>query len=161
MTTPTTAEGALSALFAALGASLPAGAKLLRNGILPERVPPQGVAILRDGDPGEPEVLLSPPRYIYEHRAEIDIAVEAASAAERDAAFDALKRAIGARYRRPHAWWALRPALVGESTNLGQPPIEGAEGLKAATIASLVLNTRDDRPAAWTACSCSLPQPRR
>ena len=96
MPTPTTAESALLALFSALGASLPAGAKLLRNAILPERVPAQGVAILRDGDPGEPEVLLSPPRYIYEHRAEIDIAVEAASAAERDATFDALKRAIGA-----------------------------------------------------------------
>ena len=134
MTTPTTAESALSALHFALGATLPAGAKLLRNGILPERVPPQGVAILRDGDPGEPEALLSPPRYIYEHRAEIDIAVEAASAAERDADFDALKRAIGAAIAADRTLGGRCDYVVGEAPVAVGLPIEGAEGLKAATI---------------------------
>lgn len=134
MTTPTAAESALSALFSALGATLPPGAKLLRNAILPERVPPQGVAILRDGDPGEPEVLLSPPRYIYEHRAEIDIAVEAASAAERDAAFDALKRAIGAALAADRTLGGRCDYVVGEAPVAVGLPIEGAEGLKVATI---------------------------
>ena len=134
MTTPTTAESALSALFSALGATLPAGAKLLRNAILPERIPAGGVAILRDGDPGEPAVLLSPPRYIYEHRAEIDIAVEAASAAERDAAFDALKRAIGAALAADRTLGGRCDYVVGEAPVAVGLPIEGAEGLKAATI---------------------------
>ena len=134
MTTPTTAESALSALFSALGATLPLGTKLLRNAILPERVPAGGVAILRDGDPGEPEVLLSPPRYIYEHRAEIDIAVEAASAAERDAAFDALKRAIGAALAADRTLGGRCDYVLGKAPVAAGLPIEGAEGLKAATI---------------------------
>ena len=134
MPTPTTAESVLSALFAALGATLPPGAKLLRNATLPERVPPQGLAILHDGDPGEPEVLLSPPRYIYEHRAEIDIAVEAASAAERDAAFDTLKRAIGEAHPADRTLGGRCDYVLGEAPVSVGLPIEGAEGLKAATI---------------------------
>jgi hypothetical protein len=134
MSTPTTAESALSALFSALGATLPAGAKLLRNVILPERVPPKGVAILRDGDPGEPEVLLSPPRYTYDHRAEIDIAVEAANAADRDAAFDALKRAIGEALVADRTLGGRCDYVIGEAPAPVGRPIEGAEGLKAATI---------------------------
>lgn len=134
MPAPSTAESVLSALLSALGTTLPAGAKLLRNAILPERVPPQGMAILRDGDPGEPEVLLSPPRYFYEHRAEIDIAVEAANPAERDTAFDALKRAIGAALAVDRTLGGRCDYVVGEAPVSVGLPIEGAEGLKAATI---------------------------
>jgi hypothetical protein len=132
--TPTTSEDALTALLAALGTTLPANAKLLRNVILPERIPPQGVAILRDGDPGEPEVLLSPPRYIYEHRAEIDIAVEAANAADRDGAFDALKRAIGEALAADRTLGGRCDYVIGEAVAPVGLPIDGAEGLKAATI---------------------------
>ncbi|MCL5779187.1 acyl-CoA transferase [Limibaculum sp. FT325] len=130
----TTAESALSALFAALSATLPPGAKLLRNAILPERIPPEGVAILRDGDPGEPEILLSPLRFLYEHRAEIDIAVEAANAAYRDAAFDALKRAIGAALAADRTLGGRCDYVLGEAPAPVGLPIEGAEGLKAATL---------------------------
>ena len=49
--------------------------------------------ILRDGEPGEPEVTLSPLRYHYQHRAEIE-AVEQGAA--RDAVFDTLTASIGA-----------------------------------------------------------------
>ena len=73
-----------------------AGPKVLRNEVLPERVSAAGVLILRDGDPGEPDVLLSPPEYVYEHRAELEVAMSGGTAAERDAAFDALLQAIGA-----------------------------------------------------------------
>ena len=134
MTIPTTAESALSALFAALGTTLPAGAKLLRNVILPERIPPKGIAILRDGDPGEPEPLLSPPRFIYEHRAEIDIAVEAANAADRDAAFDALKHAVGEALVADRTLGGRCDYVIGEAPAALGVPVEGAEGLKVATI---------------------------
>ncbi len=55
--------------------------------VLPERVPADGLLILRDGEPGEPEMTLSPLRYHYQHRAEIEAVVQGA---DRDAAFDAL-----------------------------------------------------------------------
>lgn len=61
MMMPSKSETVLQALEAALTGSLPAGAKLLRNAYLPERIPSAGLVILRDGDPGEPEPLMSPP----------------------------------------------------------------------------------------------------
>ena len=69
---PTPRETILAALHARLSA-LPATA--LRGEVLPERVPAAGLLILRDGEPGEPEVTLSPLRYHYQHRAEIEIDV--------------------------------------------------------------------------------------
>lgn len=76
------------ALCAALGSrlsALPASAQ--RGDVLPERMSAAGLLILRDGEPGEPEVTLSPLRYQYQHRAEIE-AVE--QGATRDAVFDTL-----------------------------------------------------------------------
>jgi len=61
--------------------------------ILPERAPAVGLLILRDGEPGEPEVTLSPLRYHYQHRAEIEAVVHGAS---RDTAFDTLCASVGA-----------------------------------------------------------------
>ena len=87
-------EQVLAALFGALATTLPPGAQLLRNAVLPERIPAAGLMVLRDGDPGEPEVLLSPPRYYYEHRAELDLLVDRPTPAARDAAFDTACRAI-------------------------------------------------------------------
>lgn len=43
-------------------------ATTLRGEILPERVPAAGLLILRDGEPGEPEVTLSPLAYHYLHQ---------------------------------------------------------------------------------------------
>ena len=36
---------------------------VLRGDVLPERIPPYGLMILRDGNPGEPGVTLSPLAY--------------------------------------------------------------------------------------------------
>ncbi|MEF2074794.1 hypothetical protein [Consotaella aegiceratis] len=66
-------ETILAALYARLSA-LPATA--LRGEVLPERVPAEGLLILRDGEPGEPEVTLSPLAYHYQHRAEIEAVVQ-------------------------------------------------------------------------------------
>ena len=66
---PTLRETILTALHARLSA-LPATA--LRGDVLPERLPPDGLVILRDGEPGEPQVTLSPLTYHYQHRAEIE-----------------------------------------------------------------------------------------
>lgn len=38
-------------------------APVLRGDVLPERIPAIGLIILRDGKPGEPEVMLSPLTY--------------------------------------------------------------------------------------------------
>lgn len=61
--------------------------------MLPERIPIAGLIILRDGQPGEPEVTLSPLRYHYQHRAELEVVVQAAPG--RASALDILIAAIG------------------------------------------------------------------
>ena len=82
-------ESVLAALHAALQTQ---PAPVLRGEVLPERVPAAGLLILRDGDPGEPAVTLSPLRYHYQHRAEIEAVVQGA---DRDVAFDTLCARIG------------------------------------------------------------------
>ena len=55
-------EQAIGALFAVLG-QLSLGANVKRNAAWPERVSDHAMAILRDGEMGEPEVSLSPLTY--------------------------------------------------------------------------------------------------
>lgn len=70
---PTPREAILTALHARLE-TLPVIA--LRGAVLPERMPAEGLLILRDGEPGEPKVTLSPLRYHYRHCAEIETVVQ-------------------------------------------------------------------------------------
>jgi hypothetical protein len=126
-------EAVLQRLFEVLAGI--AGPKVLRNEILPERVPAAGVIILRDGDPGEPEVHLSPPAWLYEHRAELDVAVEGGTAAARDAAFDALVSAIGAAIVAERTLGGLCDWVEAEAPEPADIVVEGAPGLKGAIIA--------------------------
>ncbi len=85
-------ESILAALHARLS-TLPATA--LRGEVLPERVPAEGFLILRDGEPGDPEAMLSPPACHYQHRAEIEAVVQGG---DRDAAFDTRTASVGAAF---------------------------------------------------------------
>ena len=135
---PTTRETILAALHARLSV-LPATA--LRGEVLPERVPAEGLMILRDGEPGEPEVTLSPLAYHYWHRAEIEAVVQGAN---RDAAFDDLCASIGALIAADRTLGGLCDWIEAEAPEPIDLPVEGASGLKAAVL-PLVLNyvTRD------------------
>jgi hypothetical protein len=125
---PSTRETVLSALHALLG-TLPATA--LRGEVLPERVPPAGLVILRDGDPGEPEVTMSPLRYHYRHRAEIEAVVQGMA---RDAAFDTLCASVGAALAADRTLGGLCDWVEAEAPRPVDLPVEGAAGLKAAVI---------------------------
>ena len=101
---PTTREAILSALHALLRRH---PAPVLRGEILRERVPAAGLLILRDGDPGEPAVMLSPLRCHYRHCAEVEAIVQAGTGR------DASLRLAGCRLRqrsrgRPHAPGPMR-----------------------------------------------------
>ena len=125
---PTLRENILNALHARLLA-LPAIA--LRGEVLPERVPSGGLIILRDGEPGEPEVTLSPLRYHYQHRAEIEAVVQASA---RDAAFDALSSSIGTVIAADRTLGGRCDWVEAEAPRPVDLPIEGAASLKAAVI---------------------------
>lgn len=126
------AERVLSALVAVLGHALPANVVLVRNEALPARIPDAGWVCLRDGDPGQPEVLLSPLTWLYEHRAEIDIIVDP-SDGQRDAAFDWLKRAVGTAIAADRTLGGLCDYVAAEAPAAVDLVLEG-HALKAATI---------------------------
>lgn len=135
---PTLRETILTALHARLSA-LPAIA--LRGDVLPERVPPEGLLILRDGEPGEPEVTLSPPAYHYQYRAEIEAIVQCA---DRDAAFDALCASIGTAIAADRTLGGICDWVEAEAPRPVDLPVEGAASLKAAVIPVILYYTTAD-----------------
>jgi hypothetical protein len=130
---PTARETILSALHARLQSQ---PAPVLRGEVLPERLPPTGLLILRDGDPGEPAVTLSPLRYHYQHHAEIEAVVQGNN---RDAAFDTLTASIGAALAADRTLGGLCDWVEAEAPRPVDLPVEGAASLKAAVI-SVVLH---------------------
>jgi len=82
-------ENAIGALFAVLG-QLSLGTTVKRNAALPERVSDQAMAILRDGEMGEPEVSLSPLTYHWQHQVAIELFVADSDASARDTRMDGL-----------------------------------------------------------------------
>jgi len=129
---PTPRETILQALLAALQ-TVPA-ATVLRGAILPERIPAGGLLILRDGDPGTPDVTLSPLQYHYEHRAEIEVIVQGKTPAARDAAFDILLAELASTTTADRTLGGLCDWVEAEAPQPVDLPVEGAEALKAAIV---------------------------
>lgn len=88
-------EQVVGAIKALVATALPA-AEVKRNLDKPERIPPGGLVIVRDGDPGEPDVLLSPLTYVYAHRVPIEVAAFASGSLTREEVVDQMLSAIGA-----------------------------------------------------------------
>jgi hypothetical protein len=131
---PTTRETILTAL-ADLLSTIP-HVPVLRGEVLPERVPPAGLMILRDGNPGEPGVTLSPLMYHYQHRAELEVIVQ--STAQRDSLFDALTAQIGAVIAADRSLGGLCDWVEPEAPEPVDLPVEGGASLKAAIVPVLL-----------------------
>jgi len=126
---PSTRETILSALHALLQSQ---PAPVLRGEVLPERVPAVGLLILRDGDPGEPAVTLSPLRYHYQHRAEVEAVVQTGSG--RDAAFDTLTSGLGTALAADRTLGGHCDWVEAEAPRPVDLVVDGAATLKAAVI---------------------------
>ena len=126
---PTARETILAALYARLQ---PLAALTLRDEVLPERISAAGLIILRDGQPGEPEVTLSPLRYHYQHRAELEVVVQAGTG--RASAFDTLIAAVGMALEADRSLGGLCDWVEPEAPASVDLPVEGAAALKAAVI---------------------------
>lgn len=127
-------EQILTALQTALETAAPVGATVWRNRAVPARIPATGLIILNDGIPGEPEMLLSPLVWQWEHVAEIDVVVKA-NDATRDATFDTLVQAVQTALAADRQLGGLCLWIEG----VAPAPIDlaeaGADTIKAATIA--------------------------
>jgi hypothetical protein len=127
---PTTRETILTAL-ADLLRTIP-HVPVLRGEVLPERVAPGGLVILRDGNPGEPGVTLSPLTYHFQHRAELEVIVQ--STAERDDLFDTLTAQIGAVIAADRTLGGLCDWVEPEAPEPIDLSVEGGSSLKAAVL---------------------------
>lgn len=136
---PTTRETILTALHARLQ---PLAATVLRDEVMPERIPPAGLIILRDGQPGQPEVTLSPLRYHFQHRAELEAIVQSAN--DRATAFDTLIAAIGTALVADRTLGGLCDWAEAEAPASVDLPVEGAVSLKAAVVTVVLHYTTAD-----------------
>lgn len=132
-------EAILSALHAGLQA-LPA--QVLRNEVLPERIPAGGLLILRDGQPGEPEVTLSPLRYHWQHRAEVEVFLRGTSGL--DAAFDALLETVGMAIASDRTLGGLCDWVEADAPEPIDLAVEGATGIKAVILVLTLHYTSSD-----------------
>ena len=128
----TTRETVLQALFERLQTI--SGAKVLRNEVLPEKVPVGGLLILRDGDPGEPETLLSPLSYYWQHIASLEVLVQAGEAIERDQIMDGLLQNIAAVLTTDQTLGGLCDRVTPHAADTSSVAIEGAANVKAAIV---------------------------
>ena len=136
---PTPRETILQALLAVMQ-TVP-GATVLRGAILPERILPGGLLILRDGDPGTPEVTLSPLQYHYEHRAEVEVIVQGKTPDTRDDAFDALLAELAIAVTSDRTLGGICDWVEAEAPQPVDLPVEGAEALKAAIVPVILTYT--------------------
>lgn len=109
------------------------GATVKREAPLPETVPAGGLIILRDGDPGDPEVLLSPVTYLWEHQIEIEVILQRGQDDD-CVALDALLMAVGAALAADRSLGGLAEWLDWGAPKTSGLAIDGAASLRGATV---------------------------
>ena len=126
-------ENAIGALFSVLG-QLSLGTMVKRNAALPERIADHAMAILRDGEMGEPEVSLSPLTYHWQHQVAIELFVADPDASTRDSRMDGLLTELATLIETDRTL-----AGVVEYAEIGQPKFdelapEGTSGIEACLL---------------------------
>ena len=86
-------EAVIQAVVSLLTTAVPSF-EVKRNVTTPQRLSSGGLVIVRDGDPGEPETILSPLTYTWSHAIQIEVLAHAAGDARHLSLDDAL-RAVG------------------------------------------------------------------
>ncbi len=139
---PSKREAALMALHAAL-TRVP-GAVVERDAVVPEHILPGGLLILRDGEPGEPEITLSPLSYHYDHAAAVEVLVQAAPPAARALALDGLLRAIAGVLAADPTLEGAVDWLTWSAPRTEDLAVPGGPGIKGAVLTvTLTYSTPD------------------
>lgn len=113
--------------------------KVLRNPDKVQKVPDSGaVIVLRDGVSGDPEVLLSPLTYIYEHQAQVEIIINTAFAEQQENSLDEWLAGIGALIEADRTIGGLAEWTEAQAPEFLQEAIEGAPAMRAATVTVLL-----------------------
>lgn len=126
-------EAALKALHLALANGLP-GQVVKRNAPEGGEIPDGGLVTLRDGEPGPPEAYLSPPAYAYVHEVPVVVLVQNREAEARDAAVDAILRAIGQVLAGDETLGGMVESCRPGAPEFLDEPVDGAETIKATVV---------------------------
>lgn len=105
-----------------------------RNEVLPLKIPASGLVVLRDGNIGEPTILLSPPCFLYQHRAEIEVVVQQTSAADNDAQLDCVLEKIGQLIMSNVTLSGLIDHMHAAPPEFIEQLVEGGLNIKGATV---------------------------
>ena len=119
-----------------------------RNTAVPARIPPGGLIVLRDGDPGKPDTALGGfGSAYYSHRIEVEAHVQEADPAARDIAFDDLVMAVGAALEADPTLGGLVFGMSYGRPSTDLEPIEGASAIKSGVI-EITVEYESDAPLA-------------
>jgi hypothetical protein len=125
-------EQALSALFGQFAGMALVTVK--RNEALPQAVPAAGLIILRDGEPGEPDVTLNPVHLFFSHRAEIEAFVPQPAGGSGEPLLDALLGEVGAALAADRSLGGLVENLTWSAPETSVLAIEGAAPILCARV---------------------------
>lgn len=110
-------------------------ARVERNSVLPEKIPADGLIVIYDGDPGEPEQVLGGfNNAYYEHQIEVVLYIEEGDAAQRDLKFDAMLVQIGQVLEANPKLDGLVAGLSYARPEIAIEPVIGAPAIKTGTL---------------------------
>ncbi len=132
---PSVREQIVSAFFNELKTLETSLIKVVRNPDKAMKVPEKGAIItLQDGESGEPEVLLSPLTYIYEHIATIELVVNTAYAQSQGTTLDDLLMIIENLILADRTLGGLAEWIEARAPEFIQEAVEGAPAMRAASV---------------------------
>lgn len=125
-------EQVLNALLERLSA-LP-DVEVKRNAVLPVKIPDNGLVVLRDGDIGEPDILLSPACYVLHHKAEIEVLIQQVEDSDNDAKLDSILEAIGLILKVDVTLSGLIDYMHADPPEFIEQPVDGGLTIKGAVV---------------------------
>ena len=136
-------EQVLSALYNDLLTLQSTTVSVYRNLDNPQKVD-GGLIIMRDGATDQPDVLLSPLTYIYQHLVNVEVMVQNADVNQRSSQLDALLVSIGGVINANRSLGGLAEWVEAEAPAFVEQSIEGASTVKMATLSIMVRFVTND-----------------
>ena len=136
-------EQVLSALYNDLLTLQSTTVSVYRNLDNPQKVD-GGLIIMRDGATDQPDVLLSPLTYIYQHLVNVEVMVQNADVNQRSSQLDALLVSIGGVINTNRSLGGLAEWVEAEAPAFVEQSIEGASTVKMATLSIMVRFVTND-----------------
>ncbi len=131
-------EQIIAAFFTELKTMESSSIKVLRNPDKLMKVPENGALIIvHDGQSNEPEVLLSPLTYIYEHSISIEVMINNAYADRQGTTLDDLLMIIENLILNNRSMNGLAEWMEAQAPEFLQEAVDGAPAIRAATITVL------------------------